>query len=224
MNPVVRALTAGMRGVDCNTKLSALSAADLRKAEIDFAMRYVPLSGNLLGEDLDVVELEACLAEGLAIGCVQHTRKAGLFLPNAKDGEADGRAACDAAVDAGVPQGCTIFYDMEGPAVGTTADDCAAYDAAWCNVAIGDGFMPGGYFGYGLPKDLTPERLYGLKVVRYWKSGSIVVAPATCSWCMQQQFPFNQRLGGVAVDLDAVKGDLLGRFPVCVFPGDANVA
>jgi hypothetical protein len=219
MIPIAQALAAGMRGVDCNTKLNAGSAAALRAKGIDFVMRYLPLSGNALGNDLTRDEFVACLNAGLAVGCVQHTRRAGAFTPNAKDGAADGQRALDAAVAAGVLPGCTLFYDMEGPSVHATADDCAAYDAAWCGPVAAAGYMPGGYFGYGLPKSLTPERLYGLRVERYWKSGSLVVEPATCGWSMQQDPKFDQNVGGVDVDLDAVAGDKLGRFPVVMFPG-----
>ena len=219
---VVKSLWPGALGVDCNTKLTAVTAAGLKAAGKDFVMRYLPLAHNLHGQDLDAGEAEIILTAGLGLGAVQHTRKAEAFLYNAKDGDADGLAAIAAAKAAGLPVGMHLFYDMEGPAPQTTAADCAAYDAAWCAVVSREGYLCGGYFGYGLP--LGSTQLYMLKVTLYWKSGSNVAEPAVCGWALKQDPHFDQRLAGVAVDLDAVTGDKLGRFPQLLFADDGAVA
>ena len=215
MSAVVKTLPAGARGIDTNQRLTAATAKALVDAGATFAMRYVPLFGNSLGFDLTKPELDACLEAGLAVGIVQHVRKAGLWMPSATFGENDGARAVSCAEDAGVPAGCHIFYDMEGPSAATTPADVAAYDFAWCAIVKEAGFIPAGYFGYGL-KNMTPELMWGLKVELYWKSGSYAVPPAVCGWAIEQQLPFDQTVGGVKVDWDVVFGDLIGRLPaVC---------
>jgi Domain of unknown function (DUF1906) len=219
---VVKPLWAGARGIDCDTKLTAVNAAALKQSGVDFVMRYLPLANNPHGNDLDAAETAIILAAGLGLGAVQHTRRAATFTPNAYVGDLDGLAMTAGAHGAALPTGMHLFYDMEGPSAQTTAANCAAYDAAWCAVVARAGFICGGYFGDDLP--LNGGQLYLLKVKLYWKSGSQVAEPAICGWAMRQQTPLDQRLDGLGVDLDAVTVDALRRFPLCLFADDGAVA
>ena len=221
---IVRALTAGMRGVDTNTKLNAKSAAALKAAGADFVMRYVSLTSLWLN-DIDMQERDVILDAGLGLGLVQHCRAANTFRPSATQGVIDGKAAVAWAARAGISgtslnDRFTLFYDMEGLSHETNVADVQGYDSGWCAQAKDALFMPGGYFGYQLPILLTAQDLWLLHVERYWKSGSWAIAAANCGWCMYQDPQFDQVLGDVGVDLDGgaikghgVTGDKLGRFP-----------
>jgi hypothetical protein len=221
---IVRPASAGMRGVDTNTKLTAASAKALKATgEVDFVMRYLSLT-SLWVNDIDAPEVDAILSAGLGLGLVQHCRIADTFRPTGAQGLLDGKAAVAWAARAGISgtslnDRLTLVYDCEGLSHETAVNDMQAYDAQWC-APVNDGlFMPGGYFGYQLPILLTAEDLWLLHVERYWKSGSYVIEPANCGWCMVQDPQFNQKVGGVTVDWDGstkshgIMGDKLGRFP-----------
>lgn len=222
MNAVVRSAPSGMRGVDCVTPLTASHVAALKAAGYGFVIRYVRLSGNAVGWDISTAEAMDILGAGLGLGLVQHVRRPGWpgKPPSAGLGSADGIAAVQHAqavfASANLPLSGALglSYDMESPPLGPTAyADIVAYDEAWCDVVVRAGFVAGGYFGYGLPPELTSDRLRELRVTRYWRAGNGPNAPIGIGWCMEQQMPFNQTIAGVNVDLNVVTGDQLGRFP-----------
>lgn len=212
------------RGIDTDTKLTPDVLAKLAAwrdpkdgTSIEFIVRYLSFATQRTNPrgDIDAVEANDILAAGFKLGFVQHVREAG-WQPSIDRGSADGLQAVVQARACGALPGCSIFYDMEGPAGG--AAYCEAYDQAWVDVVRGKpesgypGFRAHGYFGYGVP--LTNEEMWKLRVNGYWRAGgSAPPEPAGCGWMIRQLLPFDQEVCGVKVDFDVVQPDRLGRVP-----------
>ena len=220
MTLVAQDVPDGTRIVDSSTRLTVASAAaiaahvDPDGGRIGGVCRYIPFAGHVVGNDLTAEEGAIITGAGLALLVVQHVRfgqtptQTG-WHPTSTMGSADGLAAVSACRSADMPAGLSVVYDMEGPSAATTAQDCADYDHAWCDVVGSAGYLPCAYLGYGLP--MSAEQEYMLKVVRYWKSGSYVVEPAEVGWAMVQDPRFDVMVGGVAVDRDMAQADKKGR-------------
>lgn len=218
---VLRTPTPGARGIDSNTRITAAVAKAIAEwrdptdgSAIEFVMRYLPLSGqaNLASHDyLDAMELSDLAQAGLLVGVVQHVRTPP-WTPSATRGSADGMAAVTTARAAGVAPGATIFYDLEGPALAAGLQSILDYDSEHTTLVKSAGYVPGGYFGYGVP--LTADQMWHLGVERYWRAGgSAPPDPTGCGYGMRQLLPFDQPLCGIQVDFDIVRVDGLGRLP-----------
>jgi hypothetical protein len=189
-------------GVDTVQKLTAENCAALRAAGFRFVVRY-------LGS-IDPPELKRILDAGLA------------YMPVTYAKAYNGGSAVSALHALSIPQGATVWLDLEGET--SAPPDLIAKINAWAGQIAGAGFEPGLYVGSGCV--LTSEELYALKVVRYWDSCSREVdrtgkvANPGCDYCMQQLRPFNCGIGstpavvpGVVVDVDVVQQDNKGRVP-----------
>jgi hypothetical protein len=180
---------------------TAEKAAGLRAAGIDFVLQYL---GTATASSVNVV-----LSAGLA------------FMPVTRANHWDGPTSVTQLAALGLPQGCTVWLDVEGvqnPDVPTLI----ANINAWAKAVSGAGYMAGVYVGAGAL--LTSQELYELTVTRYWKSQSRVqdrygnLAEPQCGWCMLQTFP-STIVATINVDVDIVQQDYLGRVPVWVVQG-----
>lgn len=222
---LLRTPTPGARGIDTNTRIPPAVAQSIAAwrdpadgTSLEFVLRYLPFARTdhpdvaIADGDLTAGELADLTANGLLVGLVQHVRFSP-WSPGLTRGNADGIAAVTRARVCGAADGATIFYDMEGPGPSPNlAQAIIDYDGAWATVVERSGFVPGGYFGYGVP--LTAEQMWRLKVKRYWRAGgSAPPDPANCGYCLRQLMPFNQSVCGLRVDFDVVQPDALGRLP-----------
>ncbi len=200
----------GARGVDSVQAITTSALADgLRTSGIDFCVRYL---GSLSASEADVI-----LGAGLALMPVTFSRKPG-WIPSQQLGTLDGNNSVSQCVAAGIPKGCTVWLDLEGP--GGHAQDIVDWVNAWASVVKQAGYDPGLYVGYAA--QLTSHELYALLVDKYWHSISRVtdsagqLAEPGCGWCMFQLQP-SRMWAGVWSDVDFIQQDYLGRLPVwCV--------
>ncbi len=121
----------------------------------------------------------------------------------------------------GIPQGTTVFVDMEGKAAFSAPRiQTIARLNDWADGIIKEGFIPGLYVGS--PQPLTSDELWNLKVQRYWRGqGSIrdynnaLAEPTGCGWCMTQMWP-SRAIAGTLVDYNMVSADYKSRTPTMV--------
>ena len=174
-------------GVDCVTVITAGSAAALAAAGILFCVRYL---GSLSPD-----ELETILASGM---CVSPVTYADRFDPGETLAELSAL---------GVPQGVTVWLDVE-----SIATDPTDRINAWADALTAAGYQPGLYVGANIGPPDTPllaEALYKLRVVRYYRGMSNVPTPR-CGFCLVQLYP-TTNVGGVPVDIDVTQHDWEGR-------------
>jgi hypothetical protein len=189
----------GMQGVDCVTVLTPAHCVALKAAGIEFAGRYV---GHV-----SPAERDAILGAGLQLTLVAGYSRAPGWTPTRDEGQADGASAVQHALALGIPQGCTLWLDLETWLGG---DPIAWVDMA-AEVIQQAGYEAGLYVGYD-DAPISPLALWQLAVTRYWKSCSRVPVPANRGWCMVQTAP-NSMLAGVQVDRNDVLADMLGDVP-----------
>ena len=167
----------------------------------------------LYAETATQADIDNALGAGLLVAFVMYSPTPG-YQPSATLGAEMATSACAHLKTLNVPAGVSLFVDLESMG-GAPADKIAHANAA-ADVIAAQGFLPGAYIGAGV--GLTSMELYRLHVVRYWKSGSMVLdrngqyAEPGCGWCVVQGMPFNQQVpGGPEVDVDAVWQDYRGR-------------
>jgi GH25 family lysozyme M1 (1,4-beta-N-acetylmuramidase) len=116
----------------------------------------------------------------------------------------------------GLPQGCTVWLDVEGLSVDLSAQQVINQINAWADEVSAAGYQPGIYVGSNAL--LTSLELYQLHVVRYWHSMSAIVdrngqlAQPGCGWCQFQLFD-TTIIAGVSVDVNFIQKDWQGRVP-----------
>ncbi len=215
----VVAAPPGAPGFDCNTVLTASSAASFVDAGFDFAVRYVPRTfvatpGNAQG-NLTTSEAEAILGAGLALMVVQHVASAG-WTPSQSLGDSYGSYAVANAQEIGLPPGMILWVDLEGVASGTPTSTTTAYCQAWADHVSAAGYVPGVYIGANT--GLNASEIEALPFDYYWQSGSTVPALSQTGYCMVQSISSSYVIDGVAYDLDVVQRDLDGKTPVWLAP------
>lgn len=199
----------GARGVDSvqfSMGGSATQAEALKRKGIDFFVGY-------LGA-MNAARLAAVLAAGLAFMPVTY---AGEYEDGAEDEIAQLKAL-------GVPQGTTVWLDLEGQkAFDTPSAQLIAKINAWADKIIAAGYLPGLYIGS--PQPLTGDELAKLKVVRYWKAPSRVFdhdgkawdGPSAIGFCMWQMWPSVMWFDtNIFLDVDFIGQDFKGRVPTWV--------
>lgn len=196
------------RGFDTVTNITK-HAADLAADGFDFAIRYWPA----LASD----ELHAILDASLALMLVSYGGHFPLGLPHRAVEHADTMLT---KLDAlGIPQGSTLWYDLEGIEHERSAADIIDPLNAWADHVAQHGHVPGLYVG-AQPR-LTSMQLQKLHFVRYWKGLSRLIDPdghitePAVGWCCYQLFPTVHR-NGVDIDVDVVQHDFRGRLPTWI--------
>ena len=181
-------LEVGARGIDSEpwSSVGDLKTAQALKASgIDFVSLYL---GTVTPEIVANV-----LAAGLA------------FVPVTYANQTDGAKAVAQLKALGIPEGVTVFLDVEGAS--TLTDPAALWTAinAWADALLAAGYVPGIYVGS--PQPFTSNELYMLHVERYWRAPSRVLdrfgalAEPMYGWCAFQAWP-SVTWAGIWVDVD----------------------
>ena len=190
-------------GFDTVTPMTSKRASALKNKGMAFAVRYL---GSITSAELQVI-----LDAGLLFLPVTFSRAVG-WVPVPGMGTSDGNLDVSHLKSAGIPQGCTVFIDLEG-----TAGN-AQEVSAWVNERVGvlknAGYDAGLYVGAEC--GLTGDQLYALNVNRYWRSLS-AVTPPSCGWCLMQAYK-TITLAGTSIDVDYVQYDYKDRLPMMVSP------
>ena len=179
-------------GADTVQTLSDQAVSDLRMYGVSFVVRYLA--------SLSSGELARILNGNLALSLVTYA------------GSYDSGPAIARLRTLGIPSGATVWLDLEDEH--RDAATVTGIINTWAGAIKSAGYEPGLYVGAGQPLDA--DALYGLAVVRYWHSVSIVPDVAVAGYCMTQKSPPNQRVGCVVVDIDIASPDKLGRLPTFV--------
>lgn len=210
---------AGVHGFDTNTRLTATTAKALSDAGFTFAVRYLSRKATPSSKDLTAEELEIILDAGLAVMAVQHVAPSGWTPSEALGVEYGGNAAMHARAIA-LPDGASVWLDLEGIAAGTSADATIAYCNAWFKEVESAGYTTGVYVGAN--SILSADELYlRLKTKHYWKSGSNVPAIPHRGYCMVQHIIAGDQVGGVEIDRNVTFVDAFGSSPMLVTRGPA---
>lgn len=210
------ATTTAMRGIDCNTVLSASAAGRFVEHGYSFVLRYVPRLTRH-ANDLTPDEVLAIRASALGLMVVQHVEP-GAWRPTLPKGTQYGTTAATECVAIGLAPGTSVFLDLES--VDDAVDDAATigYCNNWYSCVKAAGFKPGLYVGWRC--GLTPDQLYRrLKFDSYWSAYNLDVDefPVVRGVQMRQREakPIDIPSGiAFPLDIDVVTGDALGGFPV----------
>lgn len=157
--------------------------------------RIKDVTTGRLNANLTPHELDVWLDAGLRVSPVQYystgyeTQRKGARLC-AEYGAKLGKVAAANALSLGVPQGVTLWRDLEDVPNATPAqivEDCKA----WGKSVVSHGFEAGLYVGAGLGSQATGyvrgEQLYDLPYYRsYWRAASVVPELPTRGWCVIQ--------------------------------------
>jgi hypothetical protein len=130
------------------------------------------------------------------------------FSPVAYAMQLDGTHAVQRLRDLGIPNGVTVWCDIEGTDL--YAAEIISRVNVWANTLQTAGYEAGMYVGAGCP--LTPNQLTNLAVTRYWHSCSRALEPSR-GYCMVQLRPDDVFVAGVKVDVDVVQVDYYGDVP-----------
>jgi Domain of unknown function (DUF1906) len=202
---IARPIPAGAAGVDLDSPVTPSIAAAFHQAGKSFVMRYASV--------VTASEIAACHAAGLGVGLVSFGRQQNF---SSATGVGDATAIVNHLRSQGVTLGSelTIGLDLETP-TGATIASVLEYEHSFAGIITATGCTSGVYVGAGL--GMTSEQLFSMAATRYWKSGSRIVdlageaAEPKCGYCLTQVLPFDQMLGGAAVDYDFAGQDFFGR-------------
>jgi hypothetical protein len=212
---IVAAAALGAQGFDSDTMLVADTAQALRQSGFVFAIRYLSRAIGQQAGDLSASEAQTILAAGLALMTVQHCPRPG-WAPAAALGENYGQAAALNAAAIGLPQGVTLWLDLEDVAPYATAADTISYCNAWAAAAESHDFGAGLYVGANQP--LSGDELYWrLRVTRYWRSASQVPEIPYRGYCMAQALAPSP-VAEIDIDRDVVMADAFGGLPMWLAP------
>lgn len=219
---VARPATPG-RWADTNTKLTVISATELKGLGFVGVARYVRLPDpkNSTASDIDPIELKMLIGVGLELLLVQHCRIPGNlgWRPVDHSGGVDAVAAVSHARLAGYPDGAHLYLDLEG--INGTVAQTTSYCNDWSGRVEDEGYSAGLYVGYQVP--LTAGELYALPHVSSYWSDAGPRAVATRGFALKQGL--QHVLAGVQIDEDVMAPDLLGELPlVCTSYEPEDVA
>jgi len=216
----IDSLPDGSRGVDLNRPVTADSAAAFVVKGFQFVVRYVTRT-QTHGYDLSAPELDTILNAGLGLQVVQHVAPEG-WNPTAELGTQYGTTA---AADCGllsIPDGMSLWCDLEGVAVGTDHEAVIGYCNAWYDAVAAHGYKPGLYVGWHC--GLTADELYHrLKFSGYWQSynGNADQTPVIRGYQMRQHVAKPEDLipgfTNQDMDTDTITADAKGGTPSLVF-------
>lgn len=215
----MKAVTArpNMRGFDCNQPLLPEQARAFREHGYDFVVRYLPRVTQA-AHDLTSEEVYGLLRSGLQVMPVQHVESAESWSPSAEKGYRYGTTAAQRAFACGFRQGCTVWLDLEGVAVGTLPQTVIDYCREWYDAVKAFGFEPGIYVGWHC--GLTAWDLYyPLPFTRYWGAYNLNADefPAVRGLCMKQSAAkpsdYPPKAGVWEIDVNVIRADKLGGLP-----------
>jgi hypothetical protein len=211
----------GLKGFDCNTRLSPGVAARFKQHGYQFAIRYVRRAQRH-NYDLTSDEAQLILDIGMGVMAVQHCESVESWIPSAVKGVAYGATAGKEMREIGFPIGSMVWCDLEGVAKGTEPKSVIEYCNTWFDAVKAAGFLPGLYCGWRC--GLNAHDLYWrLKFRKYWGAGNLNLDeyPAVRGVCMKQHWAKASDIPpGVLfeIDTDTVQADALGGRPVILMP------
>ena len=204
----VEAAPPGSQGFDCNTKLTAKSAAGLRQAGFRFAVRYLTRGSDAPPSDLSRDEADLILDAGLALMAVQHVAKEN-WTPTETLGRQSGVNAAKHAQQIELPAGVNVWLDLEGVKAGVGAQAVIDYCNAWFESVGSAGYTTGIYVGASCR--LNGDDLYWrLRTRHYWKSGSKVPEIPHRGYQMIQRILKKDVVATVAIDRNVTRTDDFG--------------
>lgn len=203
--------------VDTNWRITPSVAAALKAAGKVGIGRYVPLPNNPSAGDITGTEVGCILDAGLDLLLVQHVRRPPWYA-DMHSGRDDGLQAAKSATEAGYPNDCHLWLDLEGlgQGMGGSALAVGMFANDWARAVIGEGFRAGLYVGYAVP--LSPVELYQLPgFTSYWSdAGHRLVAVRGVA--IQQGAP-EVTIAGVRFDPDVMAPDGKGDLPMVCAAG-----
>lgn len=211
----------GVRGFDANATIKPAVAAAFHDHGYRFCVRYVrrdkPHSFDLTSD-----EASALLDAGLALMVVQHVESETSWSPSADKGEANGTIAAEESDKIGIGSGVTVWCDLEGVAVKTSAEDVIDYCNEWHSAVAAAGYVPGLYVGFH--SGLNASQLFrSLRFTHYWGAFNLNAdeAPATRGLQMRQAVrkPLDVVAGNkLDFQVDKIRRDTLGGSPTLLGP------
>jgi len=206
----------GLRGVDANCTISALSASALFSHGYRYAIRYLPRV-TAKPSDLTASEVMTLLSAGLGVMAVQHVESAYSWTPTADKGSVYGQVAAREALRCGFVAGCTVWLDLEGVTPKTPAQVVIDYCNDWYDAVASAGFQPGMYVGWHC--GLNASDLYSkVRFTRYWSAYNLDADeyPARRGVCMQQHARAASDIPATVdfeFDVNTTQRDALGCLP-----------
>lgn len=212
---VVRQATAGMKGADINSVLSADQCAALKEAGLSFVMRYAPRKLDNFLYNLTNAEQGRILAARLGLAVVQHVSPDN-WTPTADLGKQYGEYMANYCLKTiQLVKGVGAWLDLEMVKPGTPIADTIGYATEWWSAVNAAGYNPGLYCGY--QPGLSSDELYrNLPFQFYWRSYNYDDGVTTRGYCLVQH-P-QQTIAGLQVDPDTVQADNLGGLPMFLYP------
>lgn len=211
---------SGLKGFDCNTRLTPTTAKALREAGMRFAVRYVGRLQPQAAHDLTSEERDIIHGAGLALMVVQHVERdqAPGWEPTIDKGAVYGHNAAELARMAGVLPGTTLWLDLEGVSREVDPQIVIGYCNNWHRAVQAMGYHPGIYVGWS--SRLTARQLYQLRFDRYWAAYNLNSDehPATRDVCMKQGIQVT--IAGVELDPNQIITDQLGGVPYMDTPDE----
>lgn len=215
---IVQTAPPGCQGFDADTTISAACAQQFYDQGYKFCIRYLSLGASQEGGDLSAVEVSNILGAGMALMVVQHVAYPG-WSPSGSLGDTNGSNAATNASAIGLPKNMNIWCDLEGVAVGTSAQDVIDYCKAWYDAVVKAEYVPGLYVGANAV--LNGQQLYDLPFEHYWRSCSDVPEVAVRGYQMLQAF-VAEPVNGIGIDEDSTQADLLGGLPLWLMPASVS--
>lgn len=217
------ALQSGLRGIDCNARLTPRDARVVRQHGYSFVLRYLPRLAPM-SHDISAEEVAVLHAEGLAVGFVQHVerdREPG-WVPSESKGRDYGAGAAEHARKCGVPPGVNLWLDLEGVSESVSSAVAVAYAQAWHHRVASEGFEPGIYVGWSARINAR-DLYYRLAFKHYWVAYNLnadqyplVRGPQMFQRAAKTS---DKPVGlGFGIDVDVIKADAKGGLPVFYVP------
>lgn len=213
-------LPDGTKGFDANVRITAPIARLFHDAGYRFAVRYVRRA-TAHSFDLTAHERLDLLHAGLGLMVVQHVAPPG-WKPDGALGASYGAIAAQETRGTGVPEGVTLWCDLEGVSPHAAALDVIAFCNQWYSAVHAAGYEPGLYVGDS--PGLNAEQLYRrLRFKRYWAAYNLNKDnyPAVRGVQMRQRaVRVADRVNGCSFefDVDVIRADALGGTPVLALP------
>lgn len=216
LSGTVSKLSSGIKGADTDTKLTTISAQNLKNEGYTFAIRYVSRSTPEPNRDLTKNEADIILNAGLALMVVQHVRTSG-WSPSASLGSSDGTACVTNCQSIGLPTGISVWCDLEGVSTSADAQSIIDYCNSWEQIVTNAGYRAGLYVGANC--GLSGHQLYmNLTFKYYWKSMSNVPIVENTGYQMIQSA--TKTVAGISIDPNTIQTDGSGNTPYAITIGD----
>lgn len=210
MNIATKAVP-GTQGIDCNYVLHDKDIKAFQAKGYLFAVRYVPRI-TMDAADLTKGEVDRILAAGMAVMPVQHVESSTSWEPEATKGITYGTNAAKYSRECGIPDGTTVWCDLEGVSATAKQRDIFQFGEMWAREVQKAGFQAGLYVGYNAR--LSPSQLYALPFTRYWAAYNVYPGqyPAFRGICMKQQVAPKEANG--LYDVNTILVDEKGDVPM----------